>query len=153
MNLYQTIKAVERAAASQPNVQMIVRNDVFRLNEAPDRKYGVFAWLQGEHTGTVQGYIQTFAFTFFYVDRLTEDKGNEVEVQSAACEVLHNILLELSERGFGVNDYRVRTFNQRFTDECAGAFANVSIEVPVDSACAEMFADFNEDFNEDFLIY
>lgn len=154
MTLQQVIRTVEVIASNQPAVNMIVRNDIFRLNEAPDARYGVFAWLQGQHTGAVDESLVRYSFTFFYADRLTADLGNQVEVQSTGVEVLTNILRVLDQRGISVADrYTFRTFNERFHDECAGVFCDVTLEVPAGSLCPEGFGDFNEDFNDDFMIW
>ncbi len=140
MNLLQTIRAIESAAAAQPNVGTIVRNDIFRLNSHPAVNYGVFAWLQGEHTTSADSSIIAFNFTFFYVDRLTADKANEVQIQSQGIETLENILRTLDGLGLynaGIASYR--TFNQRFSDECAGVFVTVSLETVKDAICPETF--------------
>ena len=52
-----------------------------------------------------------------------------------------------------VSNYTFQAFNQRFLDECAGVFTNVTIDIPISSVCPESFADFGQDFNEDFMIY
>ena len=135
MNLYQTIQAIEATASRQPNIRTIVRNDVFRLNAVPDVKYGVFAWLQNEHTTDADSQLISWNFTFFYVDRLTEDKGNEVQIQSVGIETLENILQSLADRGIYPDTYSFRTFNQRFADECAGVFCNVQLQTSKDSLC------------------
>lgn len=136
MTLWETITGIEAVAGSQPSVKTVVRNDVFRLNAMPNAKYGVFAWTQGQHIlGTD---IHSFAFTFFYVDRLTADKANEVMVQSEGVEVIANVLRTLERMGvFPVADWTAQAFNQRFLDECAGVFANVRLEVPAGSICPD----------------
>ena len=98
------------------------------------------------------GNLQTFSFTFFYVDRLRTDEKNQIEVQSVGVEALRNILKTLSENfDVEVEDYNITTFNQRFTDVCAGAFASVRLQVPVESTCADQLqGDFNLDFSDDF---
>ena len=151
MTLIETIKAVERIAAIQPSVNMIVRNDVFRLNTVADAKYGVFAWTQREHT--VGEDLNTYSFVFFYVDRLTEDKGNELEVQSVGIQTLDNIVRTLREGGIWAEDtWTAQTFNQRFLDECAGVWATIRLQVPQVWTCAEGWPDFGDDFSDDFRI-
>ena len=152
MTLLDVIRIMEKAAASQPAVNMIVRNDIFRLNTYADAKYGVFAWTQQPHTGDASGDLITYAFNVFYVDRLTEDRGNQVEVQSTGIEVLANVIRTMQDAGCFAGSVTYTTFSQRFLDECAGVFASVAFEVPVGTVCPEEYADFNEDFNEDFLI-
>lgn len=132
---------------------MIVENDIFRLNSYADAKYGVFGWLQGQHTTSIDSAFITLQFTFFYVDRLTSDLANQVEIQSVGLQTLDNIIRKLDDYGIEASNYTFNTFNQRFLDECAGVYANVTLQIPVTSMCAEGYGDFNGDFNEDFLIY
>lgn len=147
MTLAQVIDVFEKVAMQQPSINMIVRNDVFRINTSPSLKYGVFAWTQGQHSGSIAG-MTSYAFSFFYVDRLKEDLSNQVEVQSAGCETIGNILRALEEYDIEVGNYTMQTFNQRFTDECAGVFCNVTLSVPQVSACPETYGE-----RTDFLIY
>ena len=150
MTLAGVVSVLERVAGMQPAVRMCVRNDVFRLNACPSARYGAFAWLQGQHQRS--GDVQRFAFTLFYVDRLTEDKGNEIETQSTAIEVLTNIVKRLEDFGvYTSTEPTFTTFNQRFADECAGAFCAVTFEVPAGGLCPAVFGDYSEDFNADFL--
>lgn len=155
MTLMQVIKAFEIIASHQPSVNMIVQNDIFRLNSKSDARYGVFGWTQGIHTSGVESNMINYQFTFFYVDRLTEDKGNQIEIQSVGIETLDNIIREMDARGLFVDtNYTMQTFNQRFLDECAGVFCNVTFSVPAASLCSESFGDFLEtDFNDDFMIW
>lgn len=153
MTLSQTTHAIEQVAKMQPAVNMIVRNDIFRLNSLPNVRYGVFAWLQGRHTADPETDMLRFRYTFFYVDRLTADKSNELEVQSVGVETLNNIIRTLGEQGiWPYGEVEFQTFNQRFVDECAGAYASLTFEVPSDYTCSEQFGDFNDDYNKDFLI-
>ena len=153
MTLSRLIKIIEMVASQQPSVSMIVENDVFRINSAPSLRYGVFAWTQGQHSGSING-MQTYNFTFFYVDRLTDNNSNQIEIQSVGCEIMRNVLQNLSDNhDVDVANYTIQTFNQRFTDECAGVFCNVSLSVLPNFLCSESYIDFNLDFNGDFLIY
>lgn len=154
MTLRDVIKAIEVLASKQPSVRMIVRNDVFRINEAPDRKYGIFAWLQGQHSQAVDSALFGYSFTFFYVDRLREDRKNEVEIQSVGILTLANIIESLRDAGIDAEgNVSYQVFNQRFTDECAGVFCTITLQAPLGSSCAETWPDFDDDFNDDFLIY
>ena len=153
MTLLQVIKAIELVASKQPTINSVVRNDVFRLNSIPDAKYGVFAWLQGEHNTSLESDLLKFSFTFFYVDRLTFNRSNEVEIQSVGIETLENILETLDAAGIVAGDHTFRTFNERFSDDCAGVYCTLSLEVPKGTLCEELFPDYNNDFNEDFKIF
>lgn len=137
MTLATAIRCIEKAAAVQPPVSTIVRQDIFRLNARPDVAYGVVAWLQGEHATSAESSLTAWAFTLFYVDRLTEGSGNEVEVQSTGIEVLENIIRRLSELGLYATDYTFQAFTQRFVDDCAGVFCRVTLEAAKDTLCGE----------------
>ena len=136
MTLAQLINRIKFVALTQPTIKMVVDNDVFRLNAIPDAKYGVFAYVQGNHrTGEDE---DVFRFTFFYVDRLVEDGSNEVEVQSVGKSTLDNIMRTLEDE-MGVDEWEITTFNQRFNDMCAGAFCTAVLSVPSDYTCEEVF--------------
>lgn len=152
MNLLQVIKLIEKAAMLQPSINMIVRHDVFRINNAPSLKYGVFAWTQGQHSGSING-MQTYNFTLFYVDRLREDLNNQTEIHSVGCETIFNIVKMLEDKNVFIDSWNIQPFNQRFTDSCAGVYANVSVQTTATHLCFETFADFNDDFNDDFLFF
>lgn len=156
MTLYEVIRRIEATAAKQPAVNMIVENDIFKLNACADAKYGVFAWTQGAHTASTESDERRFSFSLFYVDRLTDNGDNQIAVQSVAVEVLDNILRELAE-DWGVDEWTIQPFNQRFADVCSGAFASVVLSVPLGSVCSEdyearLLGDFNIDFNNDFFV-
>ena len=138
MTLVEVIKAIETAAASEPSVASVIPNDVFRLNATPDAKYGVFAWTQQTHT--LAEDLITFAFALFYVDRLTEDKANELEVQSVGISTIADVLRRLEDAGvYLVGEAQFQTFNQRFVDECAGVWCNVRLQVPAGWICPDDF--------------
>lgn len=138
MTLVEVIRAIEDAAAVQPAVAMIVENDVFRLNSYADARYGVFAWTQGRHRvdSMTPDWIR-YNFTFFYVDRLRNDIANQVEVQSVGIEVIRNVLAILRERGIDAESAEFQTFNQRFSDECAGVYCSTVLLVDAGGDCAE----------------
>mgnify|MGYP006923233827 CR=1 FL=1 len=152
MTLAQLIRLFEGIAKEQPSINMIVQQDVFRINSAPSLKYGVFAWTQGQHSGSING-MQAYSFSLFYVDRLLEDLSNQIEIHSVGCETLANILRTLeSVYDLEIGSYTMQVFNQRFTDECAGVYCDVTIQVLPNGLCPETYEDFN-DLNDDFLIY
>lgn len=154
MTLLELIKAMEVVASKQPSVKMVVENDIFRLNALADARYGVFAFVQGQHSTSVDSNLVTYAFTLFYVDRLLNDRSNQIEIQSVGIQTLDNIIRTMDDMGiYSETSYSFQVFNQRFVDECAGVFCNVSLSVPAGSLCPESFADFNDDFNDDFMIY
>lgn len=141
MTLMQVIRVIEEVALQQPSVNMIIPNDIFELNTLPDARYGVFGWTQGQHSTSVESSLITYAFTFFYVDRLNGDASNKIEVQSVGMQTLDNILRSLDDMDITASaTYTFQTFNQRFIDECAGVYCTVQLQVPVSSLCSENYA-------------
>lgn len=154
MTLLELIRTMEAVAQAQPSVNMIVRSDIYRMNNAPDRRYGIFAWTQMEHSGQASNDLITYRFALYYVDRLTEDRRNATEVQSVGIQTLDNLIRRLSDMGIDADSWTFRTFTERFIDECAGVWCEVAFQVPVSLVCPEEFGDYlTEDFNSDFLIY
>lgn len=152
MTLVEVIKVIEVIASRQPSIRMIIENDVFKINEKADARYGIFAWTQGKHTSRIDSNSVDYSFTFFYVDRLKNDKSNQIEIQSVGTETLNNILLTLDDIGIDIDQtFTFQPFNQRFNDECAGVYVNVILSVPIGARCPEYFTDFSaDDFNDDF---
>lgn len=152
MTLVEVIKVINFVASRQPSVNMIVENDVFRLNEKADARYGVFAWTQGQHSASTDSDYMNFSFTFFYVDRLKNDLSNQLEIQSVGTQTLSNIIRALDDYGvYCDTSFSFQVFNQRFADECAGVYCNVILSVPITATCPEFFMDFDAgDFNDDF---
>ena len=147
MTLSQLIQTIERVASLQPSINMIVQQDVFRINSAPSLKYGVFAWTLGQHSVSING-MSAYSFSLLYVDRLKEDQSNQIEIKSVGCEPIGNILRMLDEYDVEVSNYTLQTFNQRFTDECAGVFCNVTLSVLPISSCVEEYSE-----HDNILIY
>lgn len=154
MTLVELIRRMEVIASQQPSINMVVENDVFRLNNKADARYGVFSFVQGRHSTALDSNLITYNFTLFYVDRLKNDRSNQIEVQSVGIETLDAILRQLDGAGITAEQtYTFQVFNQRFLDECAGVYCSVALSVPAGPLCEAGAADFNDDFNDDFLIF
>ena len=135
MTLADVINRINAVAASQPQVGEVIEADVYRLNARKDVRYGVFAWVQGIHRGSITSDTTAWSFTLVYIDRLTADKSNEKEVQSVGAQVLRNVLMTLYAEGIIPGDYTLQAFTQRFSDECAGMMCNVTLTALNDDQC------------------
>lgn len=151
MTLIEFIRVLEGVAAEQPSVNMIVRDNVLRVNDNPNDRYGAFVWTQGQHTDSAVTDSRLLRFTLFYVDRLTADEGNRAEVQSVGMDTLGNIIRTLADE-FDVAEWSVDTFAQRFTDQCAGAFATVAFRVPVGMTCPVEYAHYLKTVNNEYVL-
>ena len=137
MTLLETIKILEHIASEQSNVNGIVESgDIFDLNKDEyQQKYSAFCVTQGTHS--IGTEFNTYSFTLFYVDRLTLDKSNKLEIHSTAVEFFSNFLHTINDdwSGLNVETGDVTTFTERFSAECAGAYMTVSITTTSKSLC------------------
>ena len=134
MTLRELYTLLEDCARQIPDIRTCVENDITRLNEMREAKYGVFGITQNEHFSDIS--TMSFSLNLFYIDRLVNSQDNEVEIQSHAIEMLRQIVNIASERGCYYTDVRYNSFTERFMDECAGAWAVVTFRFPI-SDCVE----------------
>lgn len=137
--LVDFIKMLKGVASTQPNVNQIIDNDIYRLNSIKDVEYSVFGWQQRQHQEETDFWI--YSFQLFYIDRLTQDGSNELECQNTGMEVLSNIIGTIIDFGDielnGIPIYQ--PFTQRFKDETAGCYVTVSFIVPKTCICPEEY--------------
>lgn len=137
--LVDFIKMLKGVASTQPNVNQIIDNDIYRLNTLKDVEYSVFGWQQRQHQEETDFWI--YSFQLFYIDRLTQDGSNELECQNTGMEVLSNIISTIIDFGDielnGIPIYQ--PFTQRFKDETAGCYVTVSFIVPKTCICPEEY--------------
>lgn len=145
--LKYTTNRIVAEAYKEPLINTIVRGDIFRINTKPECRYGVFSFIQQPHTSTPDFW--TFNYIFYYVDRLTADKRNELDIHNSGINFLGRLCDHLD-----IQNVTYTTFLQKFNDECAGVYCQARLLVPRDYDCKgdEDLYDFSNDFNNDFLI-
>lgn len=129
MTLLELINIVKNIAIQQPNIRTSEEGSIYEiLNGNPSVKYNAFVITQGTHRQDSQ--FNYFNFNLFCVDRLTDDlESNRTQAQSMAIEMLSNVINTLNE----VYDIEVEnglsftTFTEKFKDECAGAYLQVTL--------------------------
>lgn len=161
MTLFETFKIINQVAVTEPNIHTIVNTgNVFDLNnDNAQVKYSAFCVQQQEHQ-QIGDYV-TYRFNLFYVDRLTDDKRNKLEVQSTAISTLQNIIrglidIELIDVG---EEVTYQTFTERFSAECAGAYCSLSVTSATPICYEEylyniedLFGEFSYDYSDDFFV-
>ena len=142
MTLQDTINTIVSIAKTQPNIRTVILDDIYRLDAMPNAKYCVFGVTQNTHRWA-DNMLQ-ISLNLYYIDRLTTDSHNELQIQSTGIEVLQNIISAFVEKcNLSVYNSIVEfhTFIQKFSDLTAGAYATLSFEIP--TASTDCFEDFN----------
>lgn len=121
-----------------PNVGTIVLNDIYELNALQNVEYSTFCITQQKHSFDINTRMMHYNFIIFYVDRLTEDKKDEIDVQSMGVQLLKYLVEDIEETTMiGIpSNYMFTTFTEKFQSLCAGAYVEVTFEVPED--CDEL---------------
>lgn len=138
-NLQDVVTRLKEIAESIPSINTVTDENVYDvLNGDRELKYGVFVISQGTHR--MLDNQMWFSFNLIYIDRLVDNlESNRLQVQSVGIEVLKNIINQyLEETGFDRTEVGFTTFTERFKELCAGAYANLSIVVPIDE-CYETY--------------
>lgn len=133
MTLYTLITNIQNLAKMEPNIGFITQGDIYSLNHIQDVVYPAFVITQAQHTGSYYNEYENYSITMFLVDRLVEDKSNELDVQSWANTCIQNILHRIEETNLGIvgDVFTVQTFTEKFDSLCAGAYATINIRVPI----------------------
>lgn len=159
MTLIEVINLINWIAQNQPNVNGIVKTgDIYDLNkEEYQQKYAAFCATQNTHS--VNEDFTIFSFTLFYVDRLTLDKSNKIEIQSTAVEFFANLIKTIMQK-FPSLDWTngdITTFTEKFSAECAGAYMTCNITTPNRSLCAIIKQELGEfaplEYSDDWFKY
>lgn len=132
MTLLDIFKIIKKYAYDIPNVHSVV-NEFTDLNRE-DAKYSAIVIQQREHTRINEDFI-SYNFYVAYVDRLTDNKLNSIEIQSLGISLLNNLINKINEDYGGYTELSVGqyiVFSQRFTAECSGVYTTLSFNVPID---------------------
>ena len=131
MTLIELITQLKNTAKKLPNINFVGDGDIYSLSTLPNLDYSVFFITQTNHSQDENN--TKYTLSLFYVDRITNGNGNnKLAIQSNGITVLTNIInLFLRENDDVEVEYDIQftSFLQRFADECAGVFANVTFVV------------------------
>jgi hypothetical protein len=138
-----TIQKVLDTASKHILVNETGEGDIYEYLNSGEHKYPcVFLTVTKV---TDNEYNRTLGGTLFYVDRLVSDQSNKTAVQSTAVSVLRDILQAVDNEQESVE---YMTFTEKFTDLCAGAYADCQISVSFTDACTDNFELITKDITE-----
>lgn len=126
MTLQEIITYILNIAKKQHNIKTVGEGDIYSLNSLPNIDYGVFYITQSNHT--ISADTTTYNLVLYYVDRLLNDDTNRLQIHSQGIlEINHILNIIDDELDVDIDDVNITTFTHKFTDNCAGVFANVTI--------------------------
>jgi hypothetical protein len=81
-----------------------------------------------------------YNFTMFYIDRLISDGSNKINVQSIGVQVIKQILSKLFDiyPEIEISSTEYTPFTEKFADDCAGVFCQISLSDELDAASYEV---------------
>ena len=139
MTIQEIINILQKIALTQPNVRSVGEGDIYdTLNAEASTKYAYFFITQNRHQQTED--TDRYSLNIFYIDRLTDDKSNKLQIQSIGKEVLGNVFNTFCEEfDIEVPTIEYQVFTERFSDYCAGVYATVAFEVMRETECADLY--------------
>lgn len=140
MTLKQLTDAIAKMAIRQKCINYSAAGtSLYQLNPKEIDSYPVlFQSPTGEHIVTTN--YTRFSITLFYLDRLTEDSINDIDILSASVEQLKNIVrgIPTLEGVLSVEDgYRITNFSdtESFDDRLCGAYTTIEVNVKNEEIC------------------
>ena len=139
MTIQEIINILQKIALTQPNVSSVGEGDIYdTLNAEASTRYAYFFITQNRHQQTED--TDRYSLNIFYIDRLTDDKSNKLQIQSIGKEVLGNVFNTFCEDfDIEVPTIEYQVFTERFSDYCAGVYATVAFEVMREGSCTDYY--------------
>lgn len=140
MTLLNVINELKNTALTHPNIRMAKDGNVYDImNTDPSIRYGAFVVTQNVHRQDEQ--FDHYGLTLFFIDKLQDNmESNRLQIQSFGKQVLGNIIHTFcDEYDIDIPTITYHPFTQKFADECAGQYAQIELEIPIDILCAETY--------------
>lgn len=122
-NIEAVIKSVDKTVGD------FLYGDIYNINHLQELNYPAVVVTNATHFADVN--TVTYYFNIFYIDRLTANKSNKLDVQSTAISTLTNALQLIDDEYIVIDNYEIHTFEEKFNDVCAGAYAKVGIKCAI----------------------
>lgn len=132
-NYAEFLKSLQQICLSHPSVNSFIKGK-YRLNSSSDVDYGVIAYTSNTINGNIDGdsNYYTLSFNLLYADRLTHDRSNIDNIHAEGISVLLEILNKINNalEYTSLGNYTINLFNEQFADSVAGAFVQLTIQIP-----------------------
>lgn len=137
MQLSEFIRIVNKECLNHILVNNAYYGDVYKNLNSGKQVYPVTNLTIESVNEDTDNDLMTFNGTLIYVDMLTNDSSNKIDVQSAGITILSQILDRLVNvnLGWSTTQRNYTIFTEKFADLCGGAFVNFSMSVHIDKIC------------------
>lgn len=139
MNIVQLNNFIEKIVSCTEIVKSFYTNSVYECWNAEEVKYGSISFCITKTQ--MRERTMTYDAIIYYGDRLLEDKSNRNAIWSDATQVIQSIIGTVNSVDGEISisyPYNLTLFEQKFADELAGAYAEISIEVEGVGECGDL---------------
>ena len=139
MNIVQLNNFIEKIVSCTETVKSFYTNSVYECWNAEEVKYGSISFCITKTQ--MRERTMTYDAIIYYGDRLLEDKSNRNAIWSDATQVIQSIIGTVNSVDGEITisyPYNLTLFEQKFADELAGAYAEISIEVEGIGECGDL---------------
>lgn len=139
MNIVQLNNFIEKIVSCTEIVKSFYTNSVYECWNAEEVKYGSISFCITKTQ--MRERTMTYDAIIYYGDRLLEDKSNRNAIWSDATQVIQSIIGTVNSVDGEITisyPYNLTLFEQKFADELAGAYAEISIEVEGVGECGDL---------------
>lgn len=139
MNIVQLNNFIEKIVSCTETVKSFYTNSVYECWNAEEVKYGSISFCITKTQ--MRERTMTYDAIIYYGDRLLEDKSNRNAIWSDATQVIQSIIGTVNSVDGEITisyPYNLTLFEQKFADELAGAYAEISIEVEGVGECGDL---------------
>ena len=139
MNIVQLNNFIEKIVSCTEVVKSFYTNSVYECWNAEEVKYGSISFCITKTQ--MRERTMTYDAIIYYGDRLLEDKSNRNAIWSDATQVIQSIIGTVNSVDGEITisyPYNLTLFEQKFADELAGAYAEISIEVEGVGECGDL---------------
>lgn len=137
MNLTEFYNNVKQYALNTVGVNTFTIGDVYIVWNSLHIAYGAFNVALNYVEYNSENNTGELHLTMYYADKQKNDSSNIYTIQSDGFKVIRNVLRHLVEdyEIEGLEDLQLYPFSQKFSDVLAGAYADVTVYVPIDDDC------------------
>lgn len=127
---------IENICLNMPNVRTHGVGDVYLLNSVTPNYIVTWLSLVNRRDYNRMSY---FNVNLFYIDRLKKDLSNEEIVINEGINCLERVVSKIKQTDGVYWDDTLNVvyspFRERFSDECAGCYVNLTIPVVLEEPC------------------